>query len=137
MDEVKNIIDDLGISALENNMNLAAVAVVSNSGKLIYQTENWDLSNQTNIILEVIKGSRSFILNNLAFSIAETTAEGIIGTNESGMGHIIFVPFQGGVLVSYAMPRADPPKILPFLKTFAMRLNGKVKLRIRHNPRNR
>jgi len=76
--------------------------------------------------LNVIKGDRSFILSDGEFSVVETTIEGIIGTNESGMGHVIFVPFQGGVLISYAMPQADPPKALAFLKTFAMRLNGKV-----------
>ncbi|MFX0033987.1 MAG: hypothetical protein ACFE8E_14665 [Candidatus Hodarchaeota archaeon] len=32
------------------------------------------------------------------------------------MGHIILVFFQGGVLVSYAMPKADPYNILNFLK---------------------
>ncbi|KKM90317.1 hypothetical protein LCGC14_1239790, partial [marine sediment metagenome] len=39
---------------------------------------------------------------------------------------VIFVPFQGGVLVSYAMPQADPPKALTFLKTYTNELNGKV-----------
>ncbi|MHA1488837.1 MAG: hypothetical protein ACTSRI_04185 [Promethearchaeota archaeon] len=126
MDEIKNVVDELGIRALESNMKIAGVAVVSDSGNIVFQTDNWDLSNQTNIILNVIKGDRSFVLNDGEFSVVETTTEGIIGTNDSGMGHVIFAPFQGGVLVSYAMPKADPPKALAFLKTFAMRLNGKV-----------
>ena len=126
MDEIKDIIDDLGISALENNLKIAGFAVVSDSGNIVFQTKNWDLTNQTSIILNVIKGDRSFVLSDLEFSVVETTDEGIVGTNESGMGHVIFTPFQGGVLVSYAMPQADPPKALSFLKTFAMRLNGKV-----------
>ena len=126
MNEIKNIIDDLGIAALEANTKIAGVAVVSDSGNIVFQTDNWDLTNHTNIILNVIKGDRFFVLNDGEFSVVETTTEGIIGTSDSGMGHIIFVPFQGGVLVSYAMPQADPPKALTFLKTFAMRLNGKV-----------
>ncbi len=126
MDEIKKIVDELGIIALESNIKIAGVAVVSDSGNIVFQTDNWDLTNQTNIILNVIKGDRSFVLNNGEFSVVETTTEGIIGTNNSGMGHVIFAPFQGGVLVSYAMPQADPPKALAFLKTFAMRLNGKV-----------
>ena len=126
MDEIKKIVDELGITALESNIKIAGVAVVSDSGNIVFQTDNWDLTNQTNIILNVIKGDRSFVLNNGEFSVVETTTEGIIGTNNSGMGHVIFAPFQGGVLVSYAMPQADPPKALAFLKTFAMRLNGKV-----------
>jgi len=126
MDEIKKIINELGIDALESNTKIAGVAVVSDSGNIVFQTDNWDLTNQTNVILNVIKGDRSFVLNDGEFSVVETTTEGIIGTNDSGMGHIIFVPFQGGVLVSYAMPQADPPKALAFLKTYAIRLNGKV-----------
>ena len=126
MDEIKDIIDDLGIFVLENNLKIAGFAVVSDSGNIVFQTDNWDLTNQTNVILNVIKGARSFVLNDGKFSVVEATTEGIIGTNDSGMGHIIFAPFQGGVLVSYAMPQADPPKALVFLKTYAIRLNGKV-----------
>jgi len=126
MDEIKKIIDELGITALETNIKIAGVAVVSDSGNIVFQTDNWDLTNQTNIILNVIKGDRSFVLNDGEFSVVETTTEGIIGTNDSGMGHVIFAPFQGGVLVSYAMPQADPPKALAFLKSYAMRLNGRV-----------
>jgi len=126
MDEIKKIIDDLGIAALESNTKIAGVAVVSDSGNIVFQTDNWDLTNQTNIILNVIKGDRSFVLNEGEFSVVETTTEGIIGTNHSGMGHVIFAPFQGGVLVSYAMPQANPPKALAFLKSYAMRLNGKI-----------
>jgi len=126
MDEIKKIIDELGIITFEANMKFAGFAVVSNSGKLVFQTDNWDLTNQTNMILNVIKGDHSFVLNDVEFSVVETTTEGIVGTADSGMGHVIFTPFQGGVLVSYAMPRADPLRALPFLKTFAMRLNGKV-----------
>jgi hypothetical protein len=126
MDEVKSIVDDLGIAALEASINLAAIAVIADSGKLINQTENWDLKNQENIILNVIKGATSFVLNKVDYSVVKATPEGVIGTNVSGMGHILLAPFQGGVLVSYAMPQADPPKALTFLKTFAVKLNGKV-----------
>lgn len=126
MDEIKNIIDDLAISALETSIKIAAVAVVSDSGNLIIQTENWDLTNQTNIILNVIKGECSFVLSNVNYSVVESTSEGIVGTNGSGMGHILLVPFQGGVLVSYALPQADLFKALSFLKTFAIKMDGRI-----------
>ncbi|MFX1317240.1 MAG: hypothetical protein ACFE9T_15365 [Promethearchaeota archaeon] len=126
MDEIKKIIDELGITALETNIKIAGVAVVSNSGNIIFQTNNWDLTNQTNTILNVIKGDRTFVLNDIKFSVVETIEEGIVGTNDNGMGHVILAPFQGGILVSYAMPQADPPKTLSFLEIFAMKLNGKI-----------
>ena len=130
MEELKGIIDDLGIDALETNLKIAGVAVVSDSGNLVIQSNNWDLTNETNTVLNVIKGDIlskvSFNLSGADFNIVEKTPEGIIGTNNSGMGHVIFATFQGGVLVAYAMPRADPLKALSFLKPYAMRLNGKI-----------
>lgn len=126
MDEIKSIVDDMGIAALENNIKIAAIAVLSDSGNLVYQTENWDLTNETQILLNVINGERSFTLSDVEYSVVGTTSEGIIGTSNKGMGHVILAPFQGGMLVSYAMPQADPPKALTFLKSYAMRLNGKI-----------
>ena len=126
MDEIKKIVDELGIAALEADTKIAGIAVVSDSGNLIFQTENWDLSNQTNFIFNVINGERSFVFNNVEFTIVETSTTGFIGTNDSGMGHVIFTPFQGGVLVAYAMSQADPTKALEFLNTSAVRLNGKI-----------
>jgi len=88
MEEIKKIIDDLGIVSLETNIKIAAVAVVSDSGTLVFQTDNWDLTNQTSIILNVIKGDSSFVLSNVEYSVVETTTEGIVGTNDGGMGHL-------------------------------------------------
>ncbi|MFW9874093.1 MAG: hypothetical protein ACFFG0_13380 [Candidatus Thorarchaeota archaeon] len=126
MNEIKNFVDELGIAALEGNTKIAGIAIVSDSGNIIFQTENFDLTNQTKIIFDVVKGDRSFVFNNIKFSVVEATNEGIIGTNDGGMGYLIFAPFQGGVLVAYAMPQADPTNALSFLKTFAIRLNGKL-----------
>jgi hypothetical protein len=126
MDEIKKFIDDLGIVAFENSMNIAGLAVVADSGTIVFQTDNWDLTNQTNILQNIMKGESSITLSNTEFSIIKTTSEGIIATNSSGMGHVILVHFQGGVLLSYAMPQADPAKVLTFLKPYAVQLNGKV-----------
>ncbi|MHA2007536.1 MAG: hypothetical protein ACXAB2_12005 [Candidatus Hodarchaeales archaeon] len=126
MDEIKKFIDNLGIAAFEANTKIAGFAVVSDSGSLIYQTENWDLTNHTHIISNLIKGESSFVLNNSKFSVVDTSSEGIITTSDMGMGHVIFVPFQGGVLISYVMPQAEPSVALSFLKDYAPRLNGKV-----------
>ena len=126
MSEIKNIIDDLGIAALEKSTKLAGFAVMSDSGKIIYQTANWDLANQTNVISNVIKGDRSFVLSDGKFTITETTAEGFVGKSDMGLGYVIFTPFQGGVLVSYAMPGADILNLLSYLKNSTMRLIGKL-----------
>ncbi len=126
MNDIKNFVDDLGIAAFEASVKIAGVAILSDSGNIIFQTDNWDLNNESNNILNIVKGSKSIDLNGATFSVIKTTPDGIIATNESGMGHIIFAPFQGGVLVSYAMAQADTSIALSFLKSYAMRLSGKI-----------
>ena len=126
MDDIKKFVEELGIDSFESNMKIASIAVVSESGDLVSQTDNWDLTNQGDIILKVVEGEHTFILNNANFSVVETTTEGIVATNDNGMGYLIFATFQGGILVSYAMPQADPIKALSFLKNYAMKLNGKL-----------
>jgi hypothetical protein len=126
MDDIKSFVEDLGIAAFETDIKIAGVAVVSDSGDIVFQTKNWDIINQTKAILSVIKGERSIDLSGAKFLVTNTNNDGIIASNESGMGHVIFVPFQGGVLVSYAMAQADPFKALMFLKNYAIRLSGNL-----------
>jgi hypothetical protein len=126
MRSIKQIIDDMGNSALESRIPLAGFAVLSDSGKIIFQTKNWDLSNQTDILMKVLKGAKSFVLNNFEFSVVQATPEGIVGTSAGGMGHVILNPFKGGTLVSYALPQANLTRTLDFLKGFMTQLNGLV-----------
>ncbi|MFX1274967.1 MAG: hypothetical protein ACFFBP_03805 [Promethearchaeota archaeon] len=124
--KIKKIVEDLGIDAFESNVKIAGIAVVSDSGNLVYQTENFDLKNQMDEVMNVIKGGSSLTLSNSEFIVVVSSSEGVIATNDKGMGHIIFAPFQGGILVSYAMPNADPSKVLTFLKNNVNKLNGKL-----------
>lgn len=128
MEDNKSFIDDLGIDAFEANIKIAFLAVISNSGELIYQTENWDISNQTKALLNLIQDEKSIIIDGQNFVVVSTYSDGIIASSDSGMGHIILAPFQGGVLISYAMPQVDPNRVLDFLKTYTLRLIGKLKV---------
>ncbi|TFF88233.1 MAG: hypothetical protein EU549_03420 [Promethearchaeota archaeon] len=126
MQEIKNIIDDLSIAALENSTHIAAFAVISNSSELIYQTKNFNLEGQTDIIFNVLNGDDSYIINNLEFNVIHRGPDGIIATNNAGMGYAIIVPFEGGILVSFAMPKADTNKTLAFIKEHIKKLDGKI-----------
>lgn len=126
MEKIKKIIHDLGNDSLESNIHLAGIAVVSDSMDLVFQTSNWDLHDLNTAISSMIEGDPSFILNDTEFKIIEKTSEGIIATNPNGRGYILFVPFQGGVLFSYAIPQSDHKKAIEFLKKYAKKLNGKI-----------
>lgn len=118
MTSIEQIIDDIGNDALESSILLAGLAVMSDSGEIIIQTKNWDLSNQTNILMAILNGEQSFLLNDIAFTVVQSSPEGIVGTNVEGIGHIIMVPFQGGTLIAYALPRANLAKTLDFLNGY-------------------
>ncbi|MBN1215157.1 MAG: hypothetical protein JXA99_06905 [Candidatus Lokiarchaeota archaeon] len=126
MNEIKKIIDDIGILAFESSIKIASLAVISNLGEIIYQTDNWELSSYTNILLDVLKGTDKFIFNNLEFLVVKTDSKGVISTNNKGMGHIIIANFDGGMLVSFAMPQADTQQVLEFLIKNTGNLNGKI-----------
>jgi len=126
MSEIKSIVDDISIAAFESNTKIAALAVLSNDGELIYQTENWDISNDLDSIINALKGEKSIILNQTEYIIKETFADGLIGTNPSGMGYIFVVFFNEGLLLSYALPQADPPTCFTFLSGKVESLNGKI-----------
>ncbi|TFF94348.1 MAG: hypothetical protein EU543_01485 [Promethearchaeota archaeon] len=126
MEDIKKIMEELGIESLEKNINLAGLVIVNESQELIYQTSNWDLPDLQSALSDIKKGEDSFKLNTLDFKIVERSSEGIIATNLNSMGHILYVPFQGGILLSYAMPQADLKKAIEFLKQYAKKLKGKI-----------
>ena len=126
MTNIKGIIDDIGIAAFESNIKIAALAVISSSGNSIYQTENFNLSNQANDLLNAINGKKLLKIKDQEYLLEGNPYEGIIGTNTNDMGYMIIVPFQGGILVSYALPQAEPTKALTFLKSYTTKLNGQV-----------
>ena len=126
MDEINNIIDDLGIESFEGRMKLAGFAVISDSGDLVAQTENFNLKGQTNIVSEVVNGATSFELSGGKFTIVESSETGIIADSNSMMGHVLFTSFKGGILISYSMPESDTAKILSFLKEQSKKLDGKI-----------
>lgn len=116
----ENLIDEL----IEVERNVGGAAVISSSGELISQTENWDLSSEIENILNVVESPKSsIILLDMKYMIVENTPERIIGTNLKGKGHLILAPFEKGVLVTYIIPQAGPRDALFNVQTFAQKIN--------------
>ncbi len=122
MSEIKNLIDEIGISSFENNMKIAAFAVLSNSKEIIYQTENWDVSTSRDQLFDALKGVTSIKINEAEFLITKASDDGLIATNSQGMGSIIIMSFEGGVLAIYGLSGSNPDKIMAFLKPYVMEL---------------
>lgn len=127
--EIESIINDL----LNEEQDVFGVAVVSKTGNLITQTQNWDISQNLSTINEMLqtklelgqKGMTSISIQGIKYMIVENTEERKIGTNITGKGHIIIapVPVGGtGALICYINPRITPRDALFTVQTYAQKL---------------
>ena len=129
--EIETLIDEL----LNEEQNVFGVAVISQSGSLITQTENWDISNDMGQLNELLntklglgqKGMSSITIQGVKYMIVENTEERKIGTNIQGKGHLIVapVPIGGtGGLVCYINPQSGPRDALFTVQSYALKLEA-------------
>ena len=131
--EIESIIDDL----LSEEQNIFGVAIIGKDGKLITQTENWDLTNDLSLINEMLnqklelgeKGITNLTIQGIKYMIVENTEERKIGTNITGKGHLIIcpIPIGGtGALVTYINPQVGPRDTLFNVQDYAKKLENMV-----------
>ena len=129
MSGIENIIDDL----LNEEQNIYGVAVIGLNGRLITQTENWDITNDLEPINELIltkldlgaKGISSITIMGIKYMIVENTEERKIGTNITGKGHVIIAPIPiggKGALLCYINPQVGPRDALFTVQDYALKL---------------
>ncbi len=122
MTNLISLMEDIANAAFETNVKIASLGLISKSGQILYQTKNWDLSTQTKVILDVVKGNKKMVLNSLPLTVTSTDPTRIVATNNMGMGSIVILPFQSGILVSYVMPGANPDAAIDFLVPYAKKI---------------
>ena len=122
MEKFKSILEDLSNESLENKINLASIAILTESGNLIFQTKNWDISKNTQDILNFFESKESIIINNMKFSVTSSDSNGITATSEVGMGYLLFAKIGNGYIVSYALPGGNPDRGLEIIQKFSGRI---------------
>jgi predicted regulator of Ras-like GTPase activity (Roadblock/LC7/MglB family) len=130
---IETIINEL----LNEEPNVFGVAIISKSGSLITQTENWDITGDLEMINKLLntklelgqKGMTSLSIQGIKYMIVENTEERKIGTNITGKGHIIIAPIPiggTGALMCYINPQITPRDALFNVQEFAKKLEGFV-----------
>jgi len=133
MSGIENIIDAL----LNEEQNIYGVAVIGLNGRLITQTENWDITNDLEAINELIltklelgaKGITNITIMGIKYMIVENTEERKIGTNITGKGHVIIAPIPiggKGALLCYINPQVGPRDALFIVQNYALKLTEYV-----------
>ena len=131
--EIETIVNEL----LNEEQDIFGVAIVSQAGSLITQTENWNITNDLNVINELLgtklelgqKGMSSITIQGIKYMIVENTEERKIGTNIKGKGHVIIAPIPiggTGALICYINPKIGPRDVLFTVQSHALKLQNLV-----------
>ncbi len=115
---------------LDSEPSIFGGAIIDSSGKLLFQTENWDLSQDLDQLKSVIaesqkpdgKNSGSISIMKLTYMVIEFIPERIIATNVMKKGHIIIAPSKNGTLVTFIDPNKGPRDVLFVIQNFARKL---------------
>ena len=129
--DIEAIINDL----FNEEQNVFGVAIISRSGSLITQTNNWDITGDLGTINDLLntklelgqKGMTSISIQGVKYMMVENTEERKIGTNITGQGHIIIAPIPiggPGALVCYINPQSGPRDALFNVQEFARKLES-------------
>jgi len=120
VEQIIAVINEL-ISA---NENVTAAAVLTNDGRVIYQTENWDVrGDATSLISAWREKAPAISVQGIKYSVLQSTEERLVATNVSGLGHIIMATIQyRGVLLAYVSPQGDTGGSYVDVSRAAMRL---------------
>ena len=105
-------------------------AVLDKKGNLLYQTENWDITQDLAPINDIIaeahkddgeKPGRIEIMK-IGYMVVEFTPERIIATNVTHKGHIIIAIGNNGALITFIDPSKGPRDALFNVQTFSRKL---------------
>ncbi len=130
---IETIINEL----LNEEPNVFGIAIISKSGSIITQTENWDISGDLETINTLLntklglgqKGMTSLSIQGIKYMIVENTEERKIGTNITGKGHIIIAPIPiggTGALMCYINPQITPRDALFAVQNYALKLQDLI-----------
>jgi hypothetical protein len=126
MADYENLIFDL----LDSEPAIYGGALIDSSGKLLFQTENWDISQDLDQLKSVIAESQksdgknpvTISIMKLSYMVIEFIPERIIATNVMKKGHIIIAPSKKATLVTFIDPNKGPRDVLFVIQNFARKL---------------
>lgn len=88
-----------------------SIAIISNNGKILYSTKNWNIkSDVNNLLASWASGSaQSVMLNSIRYSIVQMEPERFIATNRHKKGHLIgatTIPDREKCMIAHIKPKA-------------------------------
>ncbi|MHA1792359.1 MAG: hypothetical protein ACTSVI_06915 [Promethearchaeota archaeon] len=104
-EEVIKLADQL----MDMEENIYGIAIIDDNGKVLWQTENWDLTNDAPAFISAWNNNAGSVsILSIKYMIVENIPERLIGTNVTGKGHIIGASAGPVKLLCYINPVIGP-----------------------------
>lgn len=105
-----------------------AFGVISESGEVLWQSDNWDLQNDAQSLISAVKNEATSVKQNeVKYSTIRTTPESLVARNVQGNGTLVLAKIEDGKwAVAWAAKDAAPDGIYVDVDRAAKSLKGKV-----------
>jgi hypothetical protein len=107
---------------------IQAFGVVNASGRVLWQTKNWDLTaDAKNLVAAVAQKAPSVIQNKVKYSTIRSSPDSLVARNVQGSGVLLLAKIDADKwVVAWASPNAAPDGIYVDVDRAAKSLKGKV-----------
>jgi hypothetical protein len=107
---------------------IQAFGVITDSGQVLWQSNNWDLSADASTLASAVKSSAaSVIQNQVKYSTIRTSPESLVARNVQGNGILVLAKIdEGKWCVAWAAADAAPDGIYVDVDRAAKSLKGKI-----------
>jgi hypothetical protein len=112
----------------DSNEMVQAFGIITTSGNVLWQSDNWDLTEDAAALGSAVKSSAtSVVQNQVKYSTLRTTPESLVARSVSGNGILVLAKIEGEkFVVAWADPNASPDGIYVDVDRAAKALKGKI-----------
>ncbi len=110
-----------------NNSKIQAFAVTKD-GAIVWQTDNWDLVEDVNAIMNALTGDKSKVsVGGVKYKRVSSSADSYIATADDDKGHLLIVKIEEKVwAIAFAAPTAVPELSIIDVTMATIQLKGHV-----------
>ena len=116
--------------AYNNSGNMVqAFGVITESGQVLWQSNNWDLTADAGAIMAAVKSrSPAVMQNNVKYSTMRSTPDSLVARSMQGNGILVLAKIDGEKwVVAWSSPDAsEPDRIYVDVDRAAKSLKGKI-----------
>lgn len=112
----------------DSNEMVQAFGVLSESGEVLWQSDNWDLQSDAQSLISAVKNEATSVTQNeVKYSTIRTTPESLVARNVQGNGTLVLAKIENGKwVVAWAAKDAAPDGVYVDVDRAAKSLKGKV-----------